>query len=184
MTSFPFPVRIPWPPPTPRVFIRRRIFVSYHHDGDQPFYDEFSRVFSDRYEIVYDNSIERIIDSDDSDYIMRRIREEHLSGSSCTIVLCGAKTPERKFVDWEIKATLDKQHGLIGVNLPTIPRTVAGKFVLPGRLHDNCVSGYVPWVEWRTLSTRPTDLRVLIEDANSRSKDLIDNTRPLKSRNG
>lgn len=36
------------------------------------------------------------------------------------MVLCGAEAPQRKFVDWEIKATLDKEHGLIGINLRPI----------------------------------------------------------------
>jgi len=49
---------------------------------------------------------------------MRGIRENFITGTSCTIVLCGAQTHLRKYVHWEIKATLDKEHGLIGVNLP------------------------------------------------------------------
>jgi hypothetical protein len=47
---------------------------------------------------------------------MQRIRDKHITGTSCTIVLCGSLTPWRKYVDWEIKATLDKEHGLIGIN--------------------------------------------------------------------
>ena len=78
-------------------------------------------VFADDYEVIQDNSVEREIDSNDAEYVTRRIREDFITGSSCTVVLCGAETPQRKFVDWEIKATLDKEHGLIGINLPTIP---------------------------------------------------------------
>src|SRR5258707_310043 len=44
---------------------RRRIFISYHHRGEQPLYDEFSALFHDRYEAITDNSIERRIDSAD-----------------------------------------------------------------------------------------------------------------------
>jgi Thoeris protein ThsB, TIR-like domain len=90
------------------------VFVSYHHRLDQPFYDEFSRIFCDTYDVVQDNSPERAKDSDDVEYIMRSLRENHISGTSCTIVLCGAETRWRKFVDWEIDATLDKQHCLDG----------------------------------------------------------------------
>lgn len=98
---------------------KRQIFVSYHHGSDQWYYDEFSRIFSDTYDVVKDNSLDRAIDSDDSDYVMRRIRENYITGTSCTIILCGAETSQRKYVDWEIKATLDKYHGLIGINLPS-----------------------------------------------------------------
>src|SRR4051812_18296710 len=85
---------------------RRRIFVSFHHHGDQAYYDEFSSTFHDGYEAITDNSLERRIDSADFNYIMRCIKENHLKGSSCTIVLCGRETPKRRYVDWEIEASL------------------------------------------------------------------------------
>lgn len=166
------------------LLIRRAIFVSYHHDSDQGYYDELSRVFADQYEAVRDNSVERPFDSDDADYVMRRIRENHISGTSCTIVLCGRETPWRKYVDWEIKATLDKQHGLIGINLPTSQRNAQGQSIVPDRLHDNISSGYAIWVQWADLNQGVAFIRRAIEDANSRSKDLIRNDRPMRSRNG
>src|SRR3954454_14641672 len=88
--------------------VRRKIFVSYHHRGDQAQYDQFSTNFHDFCETIIDNSLERKINSD-FDYILRRIRGYHLSGSSCPIVLCGRETPQRKYVDWEIDASLDQQ---------------------------------------------------------------------------
>ena len=39
---------------------RARIFVSYHHNGDQAYYDAFSKVFCDSYDLAYDNSLERM----------------------------------------------------------------------------------------------------------------------------
>ena len=53
--------------------IRPRVFVSYHHRGDQPYYDAFSKHFHDTHEAIYDNSLERRVDSDDVDYVRRRI---------------------------------------------------------------------------------------------------------------
>jgi hypothetical protein len=52
---------------------RRKVFVRYHHRGDQFYYDAFSRTFHEGYEALTDNSLERRIDSGDIDYIMRRI---------------------------------------------------------------------------------------------------------------
>jgi hypothetical protein len=164
--------------------MKRKIFVSYHHANDQQYYDAFSRVFHDGYEAIYDNSLERRIDSDNAEYVMRNIRENCLTGTSCTLVLCGAGTRWRKFVDWEIKATLDKQHGLIGVNLPTNPRDAQGRVHKPDRLQDNIDSGYAVWVSWEEITRGSQVLQQHIELANARSKALIVNNRTLRRRNG
>lgn len=161
--------------------IRRKVFVSYHHDSDQWYYDEFSRLFSESYEVVRDNSLDRRIDSDDPEYVMRRIRENYITGTSCTLVLCGAETPGRKYVDWEIKATLDKEHGLIGINLPTIPRTADGTSLIPERLRDNLLTGYAVSIDW--INLRTDSLQRLIETANSKMSWLRSNSRPLRPRN-
>lgn len=168
-----------------RATTRRSVFVSYYHDRDQAYYDEFSRVFSDLYGIVKDNSLYRLIDSDDSEYVMRRIREEYITGTSCTIVLCGPDTPWRKYVDWEIKATLDKEHGLIGVNLPHNPQNHLGCYYVPDRLHDNINSGYALWVMWSNLIRGGVaTLKSWVELAITREKPLIRNARPMRERNG
>src|SRR5215472_9931045 len=95
--------------------VKRKVFISYHHAGDQAYYDAFSRAFSGVYDVITDNSLVRGIESDVVEYVMRRIRENYITGSSCTIVLVGRDTWGRKYVDWEIDATLQKEHGLIGV---------------------------------------------------------------------
>ncbi|MGA3116890.1 MAG: TIR domain-containing protein [Syntrophobacteraceae bacterium] len=163
---------------------KRKIFVSYHHGNDQWYYDKFSRFFSDVYDIIRDNSLDRRIDSDNSDYVMRNIRENFITGSSCTFVLCGAETFTRKFVDWEIKATLDKQHGLIGINLPSSRVGNLGGVIVPDRLHENITSGYALWVPWADITINPASLSSYIELANAKSKSLIKNNLPLKVRNG
>lgn len=161
----------------------RRVFVSYHHRGDRGFYAEFSRVFAGIYEAVQDNSVEREIDSDDTEYVMRRIREEYITGTSCTVVLCGRETPWRKFVDWEIKATLDRGHGLVGVVLPTNVPNPAGVYIVPDRLNDNIQTGYAVWLHWQALVTNPSALATYIQATASRPARLIQNGRPLRYRN-
>lgn len=162
---------------------RRKVFVSYHHAADQVFYNSFSQTFHDRYELLFDNSVERAIQSDNSEYVIRRIREHHLTGASCTIVLCGAGTPGRKFVDWEIKASLDQQMGLIGVMLPTIYKYQNGGTAKPARLQDNIDSGYAVWIHWDDLATGAVGLPATIETANGRAKYLIVNNRSMMARN-
>jgi hypothetical protein len=164
---------------------KRSIFISYHHDRDQYYYDEFSKLFSETFDIVRDNSVYRIFDSDDPEYVMRRIRENHITGSSCTIVLCGPETRWRKYVDWEIKATLDKNHALIGVLLPHNPIASNGGSHKPDRLQDNIDSGYAFWTDWLNLIKYPTNLKLYIEFAIERSKLFVcKNDRPMRKING
>lgn len=163
---------------------KRKLFISYHHEGDQPYYDAFTKAFSDDYEVIFDNSLERKIDSDNVDYVIQRIRDSYISGSSCTIVLCGLETPWRKYVDWEIKATLDKEHGLIGVNLPSNPSNAAGAVTVPSRLHDNIKSGYAVWTNWQAITQNAASVKTFIEQAIARSAALIVNNREMMSRNG
>ena len=164
--------------------VKRSVFVSYHHGGDQQYYDAFTKAFDDTYDIIFDNSLERQIDSDNNDYVIQRIRDSFIEGSSCTIVLCGAETPWRKYVDWEIKATLDKEHGLIGVNLPTNRMDSAGKVFVPTRLYDNTQSGYAPWTNWADFTKTPESAKSYIELAISKPAKLIVNSREMMARNG
>lgn len=167
-------------PTTP---VKRKVFVSYHHAADQAHYDAFSKAFCDTYDVITDNSLEREVDSDDVDYVMRRIRENYISGSSCTIVLVGKDTWGRKYVDWEIKATLDKEHGLIGVRLPTAPVSAENKVTVPGRLYDNIVKGYALWKTWEEITKGTLACAQLIEQANARDRKLINNSRERRSKN-
>jgi len=113
---------------------------------------------------------------------MRRIRENYITGTSCTIVFCGPQTRWRKYVDWEIKATLDKQHGLIGIKLSNNTPDQLGRWHKPDRLQDNIDSGYAVWTYWESLTI--DHLKVCIETANANPKNLIKNDRGMRSRNG
>jgi hypothetical protein len=164
-------------------FVKHRIFVSYHHGGDQAYYDAFSNAFHYNYESIYDNSLDRTIDSENSDYVIQRIRDNYITGTSCTLVLVGNKTWGRKYVDWEIKATLDRNHGLIGVRLPSAPLTNEGKVTVPDRLHHNIVSGYALWVSWSDITASTAALDGYISAAKNRPAGLIDNTAERRLKN-
>lgn len=162
---------------------RRNVFISYHHANDQGYYGALSGILTDVYGCIADNSLERSVDSDDAEYVMRRIRENHVTGTSCTLVLCGSDTPWRKYVDWEIKATLDKVHGLVAIPLPTV--TIRdGLALVPDRLHDNIASGYAQWVSWDDVLRGATTMKAIVEAAIATPARLIDNSRPMRARNG
>lgn len=163
--------------------VKHKVFISYHHGGDQAYYNAFSRTFHDTHEAIHDNSLERVIDSEDTDYVMRRIRDNHITGTSCTIVLIGEKTHGRKYVDWEIKATLDKKHGLIGVYLPSAPRNAANQIIVPNRLLANINSGFALFLSWEELTASAAHLGNHIAEAKNRKASLIDNTCERRLRN-
>ena len=162
---------------------RRKVFVSYHHRGDQRWFDEFTRQFAERYEVFCDNSLDGRIRSDDDEYVNRRIRKEHIVGSSITIVLCGAETWKRKYVDWEIHSTLHHEHALLGIALPTAVKANAGGIFVHDRFNDNFQSGYAHWLgSW---VADPQALLTAIEGAIQKSKDKskIRNDREKMGRN-
>jgi hypothetical protein len=163
--------------------VKRKVFTSYHHGGDQAWYDAFARAFSTNYDVLTDNSLNRVVGSEDVEYVMRRIRENYITGSSCTVVLVGRDTWGRKYVDWEIDATLQKEHGLIGIQLPTLPINPNNTVTVPDRLYDNIQSGYALWSHWDWVLQNPGQLPQLIEQANARPSNLVRNDRYRRLRN-
>jgi hypothetical protein len=169
----------------PDIPAKRQVFISYHHHGDQAYKNALVGMYEGVYELLEDNSLDRAYDSDDLYYVEREIREDYIRGASATIVLCGALTHQRKFVDWEIYATLLKQAGLIGIQLPTLlPQSTANTVLVPDRLHDNIASGYALWHSWDELVRTAGILRTWVEVALMRDKRLIQNGRPKRQRNG
>ena len=161
--------------------VKSKVFVSYHHQRDQAYYDRFAKLFANGYEVITDTSIDRKIGSEDVDYQQQVIREQHITGSSITIVLCGAETGKRRWVDWEIYMTLNKQHALLGICLPTNPRNANGTVTVPDRLHANIVSGYAHFIHW---TDDPNVLRAAIDAAREKARQTrtIDNSLPRMER--
>lgn len=130
--------------------VKRKVFVSYHHQ-DQEWVDYFRAQFGTGLEVFSDGSLDRLIDSQDTDYVSRTIREDYITGTSITIVLCGNETWKRKYVDWEIHSTLDKNHAVLGIILPDHKQVMRdGQFtwLVPNRLADNVNTGYAHWIGW------------------------------------
>lgn len=168
------------------------MFVSYHHDNDQYYYNQLAMVCDQFCHLIRDSSLREPLDSEDSDYIGRAIREGYITGTSCTIVLCGPETWKRKHVDWEIKATLDKEHGLVGVNLPSNPILAYGQggcwnangcATKPQRLQENIDSGYAVWTNWATITSSAARLKEIVESAIGRPTPTIRNSRDLMGQN-
>lgn len=174
------------PAPLPLVkLVKPKIFISYHHK-DQVYIDNFRKLFGGAYQVFTDCSLDEAIDSTDLHYVNRAIREDYITGTSITIVMCGTDTWRRKCVDWEIYSTLYKSHALLGVVLPHVqPVWRNGQQVrlVPDRLISNVNTGYAHWIEW---PQNAQELSQAISHAKQRStnyKHLKVNSAPKMTRN-
>jgi hypothetical protein len=121
---------------------RHKVFISYHH-ADQSEVNSFITTFADERNVFIKRGVgieiaDDIINSDNPDYVMRRIRDLYLKDSTITLVLIGKCTWARRYVDWEIQASLRRSsespppNGLLGIKLPSY-----SKQQYPDRLNSN-----------------------------------------------
>ena len=155
---------------------KRKVFISYHHKGEQKVVNEFIETFSDDYDVFIDESLDRAADSEDAEYLNQVCRDA-IDGTSVTIVMMGKQTGCRKFVDWEIRHTLYREHGLVGISRPDLADSDA---CLPKRLSDNRKTKYAKWYKYPTSAT---SLKNMIDEAYSADTKKIDNSREKMKRN-
>jgi len=152
---------------------KRNVFISYHH-GDDIEVRTFVKRWTETEKVFIPKGLglrftDDIINSDNPEYVMAQIRKKYLQNASVTIVLLGTCTHSRRYVDWEIKASLRQEiggrpNGLMGIILPSLGRAAH----LPLRLEENWNNGHTScyarlWVAPRSAS----ELRGWIEDAYS-----------------
>lgn len=133
--------------------IKRKIFFS-HYKGDRTevnnFIDRFGHLFIPK--VLGANDNDDFINSTDTDYVMQRIRTKYLEDSTVTIVLIGTCTHSRRYIDWEIKSSLQQgqnlPNGLLGILLPSMGNSGH----LPPRFEENwnknesiCYARYRPY---------------------------------------
>lgn len=171
---------------------KHKCFISYHKD-DKDEVEAFIKTFAEAGDAFISRHVgvmdQDIIDSDNKDYIMRRIREKYLSDSTVTIVLVGKCTKARKYVDWEVASTLrndtvNKRSGLLAINLPSMGSTGA----LPERVSDNYRKDEESYALYRVYPKTVAELKGWIEEAFQNRADaekikLIDNSRDLYKNN-
>jgi hypothetical protein len=163
--------------------VRHKVFVSYHHDNDEYYRDEFDELTN---EIVIPKSVQK----DDIDpflpteTIRQKIRDEYLRDSTVTIVLIGAQTWQRKHVDWEIGSSirntrLNPRSGLLGIILPTYLRSDIehyDPYTIPPRLSYNIQCGFAKIYNW---TENKIELQNWIDEAfNNKNKIEPDNSYP------
>lgn len=157
--------------------IRRTVFISHSHLHEvetKQFLKDFDGVFIPRHIGV--SNRDDFIESTDPEYVMRRIREKHIGLATVTIILVGSCTHSRRYVDWEIKASLQQgkdrlPNGLIAIQLPSCPN---GAF-LPPRLQQNLrandLDGYARYYRY---PRNPAELRRWVEEAFQARKTMAE----------
>ena len=165
---------------------RRKCFISYHH-ADQDHADRFVRIFDHGHNCFIARGLGAempgdIVDSNDTAYVMRRIRELYLSDSTVTIVLVGACTRARRYVDWEIQASLRSgetvtPNGLLAVKLPAFTE-------FPNRFNLNLeVAGippgqsYAGWIDYPQTEDRLTNAIEWAYQRRTTHRNRINNPR-------
>lgn len=135
--------------------IRHKTFISYHHDDEREV-GAFIRRFDQDRDVFITRGLGAgmpgdVVNSTNTEYVMRRIREEFMGDATVTLVLVGKCTWARRYVDWEIQASLRcgqfaTPKGLLGIVLPS----AGGSPRAPERLERNLQGqfggeGYANW---------------------------------------
>jgi hypothetical protein len=132
MNSYAYPSQIFKPP-------KRNVFISSFH-ADRTEVDQFiyrwaplEGIFTPKALSTFDN--DDFINSSNPEYVMSEIRRKYIGDASVTIVLIGKCTHSRRYVDWEIKASLRQgqslPNGLLAYVLPSAMPPTVGTFGIP-----------------------------------------------------
>lgn len=108
-----------------------KCYISFKRE-DQSYKEKIQEWVDDDKINMIDKSLNTPIDSDDEDYIMKKIREDYLSDSTVTIFLIGSHSAEvlgkeeQKYIKRELQASLydgkggNSRNGILGVVLPSM----------------------------------------------------------------
>jgi hypothetical protein len=132
----------------------RNFFVSYHHDYDQKYVKALRQIKQGMQ--VADYSLKEDISEYTDEQIYKVIRNK-MRACSVTIILIGERTGHRKWIDWELWASLRgyknssnpkrsfRPKGLLAIYLPTASHSI------PARLQANIDSGYAVSMKWKNI---------------------------------
>jgi hypothetical protein len=100
---------------------RKRVFISFQSEDLWAVQTLRDIAANEAFDFdIYDESLKRPFDSTDAVYIRRGIRDR-IWRSSVTVCLLGATTHTSKWVNWELKESLDKGNRIIGMVVPGGP---------------------------------------------------------------
>ena len=114
-----------------------KCFISYKKE-DKYYREEIDKLFDDR--DVINKGLDTVINSDDGDYIMKKIRDDYLKDSTVTLFLIGQHSSENEGVDYlgqdknyfikkELQSSLynrqgNTRNGILGVVIPSMYNSI------------------------------------------------------------
>ena len=114
-----------------------KCFISFKKEN-QSYRDKIDELFSASN--IINKGLDRVIESDDGDYIMKTIRQDYLKDSTVTVFLIGAHSSENEgfdymgrrknyFIERELQASLyngtgNTRNGILGVVLPEMYNSI------------------------------------------------------------
>lgn len=145
---------------------KHKTFISFHHDDEK-----YKEMLENQWGEQFDGFVSRSVSDGDinpdlrTETIRQKIRDNFISDATVTVVLIGQGTWRRKYVDWEISASLretenNPRTGLLGILLPTYSLNPSLKLsdtedgaqynpqTIPPRLHDNIECGFAKIYSW------------------------------------
>jgi len=128
----------------------RKCYISFKTE-DSAYKSEIQKMKEEGKIDFIDKSLNEAIDSEDPNYIMRKIREDYLSDSTVTIFLIGNKSSEalgleeQQYIKRELQASLyngdgNLRSGILGVVLPQMYESIyKGNYTCPkcGNPHNH-----------------------------------------------
>ena len=131
----------------------RRVFYSFHYALDAWRTSQVRNIgVVDGNKPASDNAWETI--KKGGDQAIKKWIDDQLSGRSCTIVLIGKETSERKWIKYEIEASWNNNKGVVGIYIHNLKdqdgkQTTKGNnpfdsFTINGKLLSSAVKAYNP----------------------------------------
>lgn len=102
----------------------KRVFISYAYEDIQQVRGLKLLLANPNYDLeFYDESLSVAVDSEDASYIKTVIGDK-IRRSSVTLCLIGIETHKSKWVDWELKKSVEEGNRIIAMALKGIERAV------------------------------------------------------------
>lgn len=83
------------------------------------------------------------------DKAIKDLIDEGLKGTTITVVLIGAETANRGYVDYEIEKSIERGNGLLGLRIHNI-KDQSGRTDLPGNIPAKLSNSGYPTYTWTT----------------------------------
>ena len=110
---------------------KRRVFLSFAYEDIAQVNGLRGLIHNPNHELdAYDESVRELIDSQNADYIKRRIKEK-IRRSSITVCLISTTTYQSKWVDWELDESIRQGNAIIAMALKGV-----GRATLPTLIHQ------------------------------------------------